>query len=108
MRTQTYNFREFMQGSHEIKVKEVLTYSSLMPLSFPYVMKEMFINEGVLLVGTVGLLAIGLAYMENRLAKRGDSVNADKVALVGSIVMRVIGYGSVLVFLGHLFTKFPI
>ncbi len=106
----TYNFKEFMDGTYELpkqRTKKLLLYSSFIPLSLPYVMKEMFLNNGVLIVGTVGLIAIGLAYTEIRFAKKGDSVR-DRVALLGSIIMRVIGYGSIIYFIGHLITKFPL
>jgi hypothetical protein len=106
----TYNFRDFMQGTHEIPQPktQLLLYSSLIPSALPYVLKEMFINKGVLIVGLVGGLAIGLAYMENHLIKKGDSIRANRVAMAGAVILRVIAYGSVLYVLGHLFSRFPI
>jgi hypothetical protein len=106
----TYNFREFMQGTHEFPKQktQLLLYSSIIPLSLPYVLNKMFLNTGVLIVGSVGLLAIGLAFTENNFVKKGDSVRADRIAIWGGVIMRVIGYGSVIYFIGHLITKFPL
>jgi hypothetical protein len=105
----TYNFKEFMKGQHEVpKRREVKAYSSLLPLGVGYVVKTMFFNEGVLLVSIVGGIAIIYGIVENRLAKKGDSVNADRVAIAGLFTLKLIGYGAVFYFLGHLYSLFGV
>lgn len=84
---QTYNFKEFMKGTHEQPKNEVRVYSSVLPIAIPYALKAMFFHSGVVIVGGVGLVAIGLTIWENYLAKKGNEVGADLVATFGGILL---------------------
>jgi hypothetical protein len=97
----TYDFKSFCRGDlvEKVEPKPVVLYSSILPFTVPYVLKAMFLNTGVALVGTVGAVAVGLAWYELRLAKKGDDVNADKVAMIGGTLLPMFAGGMVIWFI---------
>jgi hypothetical protein len=100
-----YEFKDFCKGTLVEKKeprKDVKLYSSLIPYSVPYVLKAMFLNKYVLIVGGVGLGAIALGLLENKLAKEGNEVGANLVSTTGAIIFPVIVYGGFIIFIVQL------
>jgi hypothetical protein len=103
-----YEFKAFCQGElvEKVEPKPFKVYSSILPLSVPWVLKSMFLNKGVLIVGVLGAVAIGLAYAENKASKEGNEVFADRIANFGAVLFPVIGYGAIMWFIVVLGGKF--
>lgn len=101
-KTESLNFNAFMKGNIVTNEKtmtkntDMKLYSSILPFTVPYMFKTLFFHKGVLIVGSAGLLAITLAYLENRFSKKGHDPIADIISSVGAVVFPIIVGGTVI------------
>jgi hypothetical protein len=110
MRTEVINFREFCRGKNtNRKMKDVIVYSSTIFAGVS--LKSLFdlpplIAGGYMAVGFVGAAALGLALVENKLAKHGKHVEADRVATFGQMLLPVLFCGSLIGFAIYAYRTF--
>lgn len=111
MRTEVLDFREFCRGrsTNRKLTKEFLLHSSTIFAGVS--LKSLFdlpplIAGGYMAVGFVGVTALSLALWENRLAKHGKHVEADRVATFGQFLFPLLFCGSLIGFAIYAYRTF--
>jgi hypothetical protein len=100
MRTETYNFRDFMKGTHE-EPRPTKSFSFL-----PTPTASMFLNEPCLVLLGIGTIIVGSVLWEKHLVKNGKEYEAEIVSMITGIVLPaggIIGFAIVLFKAGRLF-----
>ncbi|MGM0807616.1 MAG: hypothetical protein ACQET8_23195 [Bacillota bacterium] len=111
MRNETINFKEFCQGKNtNRKLSKTLKLHSS-TLFAGVTIKSLFhlpplIAGGYMAVGFVGVAALGLSLFENKLAKHGKHVEADRVATFGSLLFPIMFCGSLIGFAIYAYRTF--
>jgi hypothetical protein len=100
MKTETIDFRNFVKDDWK-KKRNLKLYST--GLIAGVSLKSLFdlpplVANGYITIGVIGVTALSMAFLENRYAKNGKHIEADRVASFGSFIFPLIFGGSLIGF----------
>lgn len=94
-----YDVGEFIRNEHKpiTPKRKVMIYSlPFMPIGMDGLLKSLFLNKDVFLLGGIGIVALGLIGLEKYLAKNGRDFSSNMVSTFMSIGAPVVAISVVI------------
>lgn len=94
-----YELGEFVRKEHRpiISKKKTIAYSvPFVPMGMEGLLKSTFLNKDVMLIGGIGIVALGLIGLEKYLAMKGRDFSSNMVSTFMSVCAPVVAFSVVL------------
>lgn len=79
-------FDQFIKGTY--KQEQASNTSNSRNIVYSFISPTVFFDGGTLLFLGAGIVAVGLAIYENRAVKHGDMIQADRISLLGNVLLQ--------------------